>query len=125
MNVAYEPLPTTGHSELDRKINAVNKLIVSHAATMSRGTASGQITSEILDAALDGKFGQAMQESAESFVSKKDDFDTKVETVRERINDGVKSLQRNKEIKDFFDRNSERYEELSQRLDDIAEMLEG
>lgn len=125
MNVAYEPLPTTGHSELDRKINAVNKLIVSHAATMSRGTTSGQVTSEILDAALDGKFGQAMQESAESFVSKKDDFDTKVETVRERINDGVKSLQRNKEIKDFFDRNSERYEELSQRLDDIAEMLEG
>ena len=125
MNVAYEPLPTTGHSELDRKINAVNKLIVSHAATMSRGTTSGQITSEILDAALDGKFGQAMQESAESFVSKKDDFDTKVETVRERINNGVKSLQRNKDIKDFFDRNSERYEELSQRLDDIAEMLEG
>lgn len=125
MNVTYEPLPTTGHSELDRKINAVNKLIVSHAATMSRGTTSGEITSEILDAALDGKFGQAMQESAESFVSKKNDFDTKVETVRERINDGVKSLQRNKDIKDFFDRNSERYEELSQRLDDIAEMLEG
>lgn len=120
MNITYEPLPTTGQSELDRKINAVNKLIVSHAATMSRGP----VTSEILNEALDGKFGQAMQESAESFVSKKDGFETKVEEVRERINNGVKSLQRNKDIKDFFDRNGERYEDIAQRLDEIAEMWE-
>ena len=81
MNTIYEPLPTTGDQTIDREINAVNRLMESQVSDLS----GIGLDDDSIAAALDGRYGTAVQESVKSFLSAQRAFEDMLSTVREKI----------------------------------------
>lgn len=114
MATAYEPLPTTGDPDIDRRIVTANNLIESSVFDNLPGINE-------FDAALEGKYGIAAQEAAEIEQRGIKDFEDSLSKAREAIEALATGSKQNRRWAEDSRARAEARAELVARLDDIAE----
>lgn len=121
MNITYEPLPMSGNESADREIKSVNRLMESQTSALSGiGIDNNQI-----DSALEGRYGSALQEMFESLLPTMKVFEDELDAVREIIENLTTGTRENREAADKGYKAEENFRDLTARLLQIREILEG
>lgn len=121
MNITYEPLPTSGYEPADREIKAVNRLIEIQVSVLSGiGIENNQI-----DIAREGRYGSAVQEMFESLLPSMKVFEDELDVIREIIENLTTGTRENREIAERGHKADENFRDLTARLMQLRDVLEG
>jgi len=121
MNITYEPLPMSGNEAADREIKVVNRLIESQ----SRALSGIGIDDKDIDSALEGRFGSAVKEMLESLLPAKQVFEDELDAIREIIENLTTGTRENRESAERGHKAEENFRDLTARLLQIRDVLEG
>lgn len=121
MNVTFEPLPMSGNESADREIKSVNRLMDAQTRALS---GIGLDDNEI-DSAREGRYGSAVQEMLESLLPSMKVFEDELDDIREIIENLTTGTRENREIAERGHKADENFRDLTGRLLQIREILEG
>src|SRR5699024_420745 len=121
MNITFEPLPMSGNESADREIKSVNRLM----DAQSRALSGIGIDDKDIDSALEGRFGSAVKEMLESLLPSMKVFEDELDDIREIIENLTTGTRENREMAERVHKADENFRDLTARLLQIREILEG